>query len=462
MSWRDSPIALSISAGVISVIVIIWLLWATWISSEFAQEATARTVVFERLAGEITYLDEVLTMSARMAASTGDLAWEDRYLAHAPILDTAVANAIEAAGNAIAAAGVAQTNQANLNLIEMEGRAFELVRNGRLDEALALLHSETYETEKALYAEGNKTFIGQLRDDLASSLASDRRHLDASLIAALMALIVVVGFWWLVSQHLRAQQRRLEVANRAKTEFLAAMSHELRTPLNAVVGFAEMIQMESFGPLGSPKYRDYIDDIHGAGQHLLALINDILDLSKVEAGMEELQEEYIEISDLMKSVHSLVCQRAQSGRLAFELDSPAGLPMLSGDIRKMKQILINLLVNAIKFTDPGGTVALKVRCEDGEGHVFQVIDTGIGIAPNDIPKALSLFGQVDSGLNRHYEGTGLGLPLTRALVHMHGGSFDVQSKLGVGTTVTIGFPAERVVRSLRGMEVVRAVGETAR
>ena len=456
----SSPIALSIGAGAISVMVILWLVWASWIISKFAEEATARSVEFERIAGEITYLDEVLTMSARMAASTGDLAWEDRYRAHVPILDAAVANAIEVANHDPANSGAAQTQQANLKLIEMEERAFQLIRNGRSGEALALLRSEAYEIEKVLYAKGQETFVSMLRDELANSLTSYRRHLDASLIAAFLALIVVVGFWWLIFQHLRAQQRRLEVVNKAKSDFLATMSHELRTPLNAVIGFAELMRLEPFGPIGRPEYHDYIDDIRGAAQHLLALINDILDLSKVEAGVDRLQEENIEIADLMESVHSLVRERTECGRLVLEMDIPEGLPMLIADKRKLKQILVNLLVNSIKFTEPGGKVTLKVRCDDGEGHVFQVIDTGLGMAPNDIPKALSMFGQV-GGLSRRYEGTGLGLPLTKALVESHGGSLDLQSQFGVGTTVTVRFPAERVVGALRDTEALCAAGQIA-
>ena len=175
----------------VTAMVIVWLAWATWTSSQFAEEATTRSVAFERLAGEITYLDEVLTMSARMAASTGDLAWEERYLAYVPVLDAAIADAIDVAGNAPAVSGAVQTNQANLKLIEMEERAFELVRNNRSSEALSLLLSETYKTEKARYTEGNVRFVGSLRNELESSLAADRRQINVSLIAALMVLIVV-------------------------------------------------------------------------------------------------------------------------------------------------------------------------------------------------------------------------------------------------------------------------------
>jgi PAS domain S-box-containing protein len=250
---------------------------------------------------------------------------------------------------------------------------------------------------------------------------------------------------------LREARDQAEAANRAKSEFLAAMSHELRTPLNAIIGFSEVMENETLGPVGSVKYRDYAEDIHQSGQHLLDLINDILDLSKVEAGVEELHEEDIEIPEVIESVLRLVRQRAQNGGVALRLDPSDRLPLLRADKRKLKQILANLLSNAIKFTNPGGKVTLRAWCRVDSGFVFQIVDTGIGIPPEDIPKALSQFGQVDGDLNRQYDGTGLGLPLTKALAELHGGCFDLQSQVTVGTTVTVRFPAERIIESQQGM-----------
>ena len=245
---------------------------------------------------------------------------------------------------------------------------------------------------------------------------------------------------------LEIARTQAEAANRAKSEFLAAMSHELRTPLNAIIGFSEIISSEILGPVGSPNYRDYAEDIHHSGQHLLALINDILDLSKVESGAEELYEEKIEIPDLVRSTLRLVKQRAETSGIEIELDIRDDLPLLWADERKLKQILVNLLTNAVKFTGPGGKIVLTAWCRVESGFVFQVIDNGVGIAPEDIPKALSQFGQVDSALNRKHEGTGLGLPLSKSLVELHGGSLDLQSKVGVGTTITIRLPARRIGR----------------
>ena len=236
-------------------------------------------------------------------------------------------------------------------------------------------------------------------------------------------------------------------ADRAKSEFVATMSHELRTPLNAIIGFSEIIANEILGPVGNAKYRQYAMDIQASGQHLLDLINDILDLSKIESGKDELRDDEIEIPLLVHSALNLVSQGAERDGIRLSLDLPEQLPTLRADERKLKQILVNLLSNAVKFTDTGGEVKLSAWCRMDSGYVFQVVDTGIGIAPEDIPKVFSRFGQVDGKLSRQYQGTGLGLPLTKALIELHSGVIDLQSDLGVGTTVTVSFPAERAVQA---------------
>ena len=245
---------------------------------------------------------------------------------------------------------------------------------------------------------------------------------------------------------LRVARRQAEAANRAKSQFLANMSHELRTPLNAIIGFSDLMKEAFCGPLGDPKYEEYAKDINASGRHLLALINDILDLSKIEADRLELDEEDIDTAAVIRSCVVMVKERAATAGITLELELPQELPALRFEERKLKQILINLLSNAVKFTPPGGTVTIKTWSRDASGYVFQVTDTGIGIALEDIPKALSSFGQVDSTLARKYEGTGLGLPLAKSLVELGSGSLDLQSEVGVGTTVTVRFPKERIVR----------------
>ncbi len=248
-----------------------------------------------------------------------------------------------------------------------------------------------------------------------------------------------------MAENAERAMRDAQAANKAKSEFLALMSHELRTPLNAVLGFSEIISTEAFGPLGTTKYGEYAKDIYDSGQHLLDLINDILDLSKVESGREEIHDENICVHEFVGQLMPLVVGRAERGSVSLEHDCPTNLPWLRADRRKLKQIMVNLLSNAIKFTNPGGKVKLKVTCDPKGGHVFRVVDTGIGIAPQDIPKAMAPFRQVESELNRKVEGTGLGLPLSKALVELHGATLKLESQVGVGTKVTVKFPPERAV-----------------
>ncbi|NIA68206.1 PAS domain-containing sensor histidine kinase [Pelagibius litoralis] len=236
-----------------------------------------------------------------------------------------------------------------------------------------------------------------------------------------------------------------ELANRAKTEFLANMSHELRTPLNAVIGFSEIMESELLGPLGSNQYKSYASDIHESAQHLLTLINDILDVAKIEAGAHELREEVVDPRDVVNAVQRLVAERAKRADQALEVALPENLPRLRADERKLKQVLLNLMSNAIKFTPEKGVIELSARLEDDGSFVFQVSDTGIGISREDIPRAFAAFEQVDSRLNRQFEGTGLGLPLSAGFVKLHGGRLDLESEPGVGTRAIVRLPANRVL-----------------
>jgi signal transduction histidine kinase len=244
---------------------------------------------------------------------------------------------------------------------------------------------------------------------------------------------------------LQLAKGKAESASQAKSAFLASMSHELRTPLNAIIGFAEVIKDEMCGPRDPVKYHRYAEDIYSSGQHLLALINDILDLSKVESGAAELHDESIDVRDLVQCALSLVKHGARTAEVDLVMEIGEDLPLLWADERKLKQVLVNLLANSVKFTEPGGVITFKAWCRADSGFVFQVVDTGIGMAAGDIPKALSKFGQIDNALSRKYEGTGLGLSLSKALIELHGGSLDLQSELGKGTTVTVRLPSHRMV-----------------
>lgn len=248
-----------------------------------------------------------------------------------------------------------------------------------------------------------------------------------------------------MAQELSAACEEAEAANRAKSEFLANMSHELRTPLNAILGFSEVIASEAFGPVANETYLEYVENIHRSGQHLLALINDLLDISKVEAGERELNEEVILISEIVEECIVMVEDEARKGNLAIERDLVPHPSRLRADRRAAKQILVNLLSNAVKFTAEGGRISVVTFVDDDDGLCLRVADTGIGIAANDIPKALSPFGQVNSRVAKEVEGTGLGLPLAKGLAELHGGALDLQSKVGRGTTVTVRFPPSRIV-----------------
>ena len=265
--------------------------------------------------------------------------------------------------------------------------------------------------------------------------------------------VILDGTWIKRAEfELRDAKEAAETANRAKSEFLAAISHELRTPLNAIIGFSDVMMLETSASAESAKYHDYAASINFAGQNLLYLINNLLDLSNVESGRDKLDETYIDIPDLVQSVVDLVKERAEKAAIQLSLNMAEDLPLLYADERKLKQILVNLISNAVKFTKPGGKVTLTAWSGSEGSFVFQVIDTGIGIALEDIPKALSRLSQVDGKLSREYPGAGLGLPLAKALVEMHGGSIDLQSEIGVGTKVTARFPVLRTKRFLGGAE----------
>ena len=246
---------------------------------------------------------------------------------------------------------------------------------------------------------------------------------------------------------LQQRAERAEAQSEAKSAFLATISHELRTPLNAIIGFAGLMEDQRFGPLGAPRYREYVTDIKNSGEHLLGLINNILDLSRAEAGKLHLQEDVVDVADVAEvCVRQMQLRAAESG-LRLELALPASPLMLRGDASKLRQILFNLLSNALKFTPVEGHVLLKIEYASDGGINLVVKDSGVGMSPADIPLAMQPFTQLDNRLARRYEGTGLGLPLTRSLVELHGGSLRLESALSEGTTVTVAFPASRTIAS---------------
>jgi two-component system cell cycle sensor histidine kinase PleC len=239
---------------------------------------------------------------------------------------------------------------------------------------------------------------------------------------------------------LRRAKEEAEIANRSKSEFLANMSHELRTPLNAIIGFSDVILHGTFGPLGNHRYAEYLGNIQESGQHLLALISDILDVSAIEAGKMELHPEAIEAEKLVEEALRLVRPRAEKGGVVLVSHIESLVRTFRADRRRLKQILVNLMTNAVKFTPEGGLVSLAVGYDRLGQLSFAVTDTGIGMSPEEIVKAMTPFGQVGSVLTRKHEGTGLGLPLTKGLVEAHGGTLEIRSQPGRGTTATVRIP----------------------
>jgi signal transduction histidine kinase len=243
-------------------------------------------------------------------------------------------------------------------------------------------------------------------------------------------------------QALRQTKEEAETANRSKTEFLANMSHELRTPLNAIIGFSEALTLGLIGGPLIPRQQSYVGDIHRSGLHLLDLINDVLDLSKIDAGHLVLRNETVRVGEIIAACCKLVRGRADQNGVRFDAECAADLPPIVADPVRLKQILINLLSNAIKFTPPDGSVRLSVSYADGE-VTFAVTDTGIGMSPEHIPMALEPFRQIDGSLARQHQGTGLGLPLAKRLTELHGGTLEITSKPGKGTRVTVRLRANR-------------------
>jgi two-component system, cell cycle sensor histidine kinase PleC len=257
-------------------------------------------------------------------------------------------------------------------------------------------------------------------------------------------------------------RRRAEAANMAKSQFLATMSHELRTPLNAILGFSELMRGELLGPIGTPAYKTYLEDINASGQHLLRIINDILDLSRIEAGKRELREELTSLTEIAREACSLLDLKARQKEIAVKEVYEEGLPKIVADEQAMRQVVLNLVSNALKFTPAHGEVTVKVGRTQAGGQYVSVRDDGPGIPENELPVVLSAFGQGSISIKTAEQGTGLGIPIVQALIHLHGGNFTLRSRVGVGTEAIATLPPKRVVSGFKRDYQGKTVTQPAR
>jgi two-component system cell cycle sensor histidine kinase PleC len=260
--------------------------------------------------------------------------------------------------------------------------------------------------------------------------------------------------------------RRAEEANRAKSQFLATMTHELRTPLNAILGFSELIRDEHLGPVGNPRYAEYANDIHSSGRHLLSIIRDVLDMARIDAGKVELQDELIDIESCIAGTLRLIHGQAAQAGIDLRAETDAFLPHVMADPVRLKQVLLNLLGNAVKFSDNGGVVTVRAQCSDDGSLRIAIADTGIGIPADKLGLVLEPFSQAHENHRGSIQGSGLGLPISKSLMELHDGDMTIESVEGAGTTVTLRLPADRVQhfrepRTLRPVRFLRTAAQAA-
>jgi signal transduction histidine kinase/ActR/RegA family two-component response regulator len=449
-TWLPSPgRALVVALGA-SLLLAVSSAQALRLANRRTGEFAERERLVHALTAEIRYLDEVLTMSANMSAATGEGRWKERYDRHVMELDRAIKDLRQVAPLLFDRELGADTDAANLRLVAMETRVFELVAYGRGREARAILDGRDYARDKALYAAGNQ----RAQAALIEWAARENLRIEASfagLAGASLGFGLVAALAWILFmrksrderarvelEQARARSTMEQAANHAKSTFLAHMSHELRTPLTAILGHAELLRD---GAGGEAERATALETIHRNGEYLLAIINDILDLSKIEAGAMAVERLPVDPARVVEEVVSLMSVRARAKALSFERVYASALPRsIQSDALRLRQILINLVGNAIKFTERGSVglrVELVTRGARPPELVFAVSDTGIGMSAEQLARVFRPFAQGDQTTTRRFGGTGLGLAICRRLAEMLGAELLAESELARGSTFTL-------------------------
>jgi two-component system sensor histidine kinase/response regulator len=437
----------SLAAGVaLSLVAVLLASWNAWAAYRSLALVARSDIQLTRQGGEIMRLDELLTMSARLGAATGDPKWEERYRRWEPVLDQQIKASIALDGE-FGVESSSATDAANRRLVEMENQAFALVRAGERDAAFRLLASPEYESQKLIYAQGNEATLTSARDRIDKRLALHSRRARASVVFTL-ALGLLLAIAWLriihmVQHHLDARataedealsaKREAQEATRAKSAFLANMSHELRTPMNGVLGCTELLAATGL----NEEQRLYVATVRDSSQTLLSLLDDILDISKIEAGKLALELIPVDLPTLIEETTSLVALRAAGKPVEVVARVSPGVPeWLMGDPVRLRQIVLNLASNAVKFTSRGHVVvAVELVERQGDSVLLElsVRDTGIGIPADRLGRLFRSFSQADPSTTREFGGTGLGLAISKQLAEMMGGELGVESAPGEGS-----------------------------